>query len=103
MMIVAQLREMGFEVRTPMIVHCDNNSAVQTFATEVAEWRSPTLGAKYWHCRDYIDDGDIVVKYIPSDDNNSDIHTKPLDASAHYRHATWMGMTFDSSTDADGS
>ena len=95
MMVVGMLEELGFPVHRPVLLHCDNNSAVCTYDTEIAEWRTPTLATKFYHSRDYIDQGNIKIVYIPTDDNNADIHTKPLDSVAHYRHAKWMGMRFE--------
>ena len=92
MMIVGFLDELGFNVQRPVTLNCDNNSAVLTYATEVPEWRSPTLATKYWHTRDYIDGGDVKVIYINTHENNSDIHTKPLDRASHWKHTTWMGL-----------
>ena len=92
MMINAHLEEMGFKVQKPQTLLCDNNSAVMTYATEVPEWRSPTLATKYWHSRDYIDGGDITIKHTPGEDNNSDIHTKWLPNPDHLRHSSWLGL-----------
>ena len=95
MMITALFEELGFTVKRPQILNCDNNSAVATYATENAEWRSPTLATKYWHSRDYIDDGDIGVRYIATRENNADIHTKFLPNADHLRHCKWLGLRGD--------
>ena len=92
MMISALLEELGFTVQSPRVLHCDNNSAVMTYATEVAEWRSPTLSTKYWHSRDYIDDGSIVIRHIPGPENNADLHTKWLPNPDHLVHTRWLGL-----------
>jgi len=92
MMLVGMLEELEFKVARPMVLRCDNNSAVGTYAAEVAEWRSPTLATKYHHSRDYIDDGDIVIVHIPGTENNSDIHTKWLCNPDHLRHTAWLGL-----------
>ena len=70
-MNIGLLEELGFNVARPAIQYCDNNSAVLTYDTEVAEWRSPTLGTKYWHSRDYIDEGKIKIVHIPTKENNA--------------------------------
>ena len=91
-MTTALLEELGFEVLKPSVLNCDNNSAVCTYNTEVAEWRTPTLATKYWHSRDYIDAGNIKVIYIDTKSNNADIHTKWLSNTDHLRHAHWLGL-----------
>ena len=98
MMITALLEELGFTVTRPETLLCDNNSAVLTYASEFPEWRTPTLGTKYWHSRDYVDGGDITIRHVPGEENNSDIHTKWLPNPDHLRHTQWMGM-FDPSTE----
>jgi hypothetical protein len=92
MLTAALFKEFGFEVQVPTILHCDNNSAVSTYATEVAEWRTPTLATKYWHSRDHVDSGDIKVVYIDTKSNNADVHTKWLPNQDHLRHAHWLGL-----------
>ena len=92
MMTTAFLEELGFTVDRPMVQNCDNNSAVMTYNTEHPEWRSPTLMTKYYHSRDHVDNEDIKVVYIPTKDNNSDIHTKWLPNADHLRHARWLGL-----------
>ena len=69
----ALLEELGFKVARPEVLLCDNNSAVLTYASEFPEWRTPTLGTKYWHSRDYVDGGEIVIRHTPGEANNSDI------------------------------
>ena len=91
-MTTALLEELGFKVAKPARLNCDNNSAVCTYSTEVAEWRTPTLATKYWHSRDYIDQGDIKVVYVDTKSNNADVHTKWLPNADHLRHAYWLGL-----------
>ena len=87
-----KLEEIGFTGQRPLVLRCDNNSTVQTYATEQPEWRSPTLGTKYWHSRDYVDNGDIVIRHIPGAENPADLHTKWLPNPDHYKHASWLGL-----------
>ena len=91
-MTTAFIEELGFTVDRPMVQNCDNNSAVMTYNTEHPEWRSPTLMTKYYHSRDHVDNEDIKVVYIPTKENNSDIHTKWLPNADHLRHARWLGL-----------
>jgi hypothetical protein len=74
MMTTVLLEELGFTVGRPIKQNCDNNSAVLTYNSEQPEWRSPTLATKYYHSRDYVDNEDIRVIYVPTGENNSDIH-----------------------------
>ena len=75
-----------------MVMYCDNNSAVHTYGSEMPEWRTPTLGTKYFHSRDHVDAGDITVIHIPTASNNADIHTKWLPNPDHLRHCGWLGL-----------
>lgn len=92
MMIAALVEELGFKVQRPMTLWCDNNSGVLTYASEMPEWRTPTLGTKYWHSRDYVDGGDISIKHVPGQDNSADLHTKWLPNPDHIRHTAWLGL-----------
>ena len=96
------LEEMGFKVEKPVVLCCDNNSAVLTYASEVPEWRSATLATKAHATRSQVTNGEIRVEHVPSDENNADIHTKALPRDAHYRHTAWLGL-YDASESKRGS
>ena len=101
-MVSALVEELGFNVQTPHIVNCDNNSAVLTYQTEVPEWRTNMLGTRYYRMRDYTDNGVIKIVHVEGVKNNADIHTKPLCAPDHYKHMEWLGLYDATPTDQEG-
>ena len=101
MMTTALLEEMGFKVLRPQTLNCDNNSSVMTYGSELPEWRTPTLGTKYWHSRDYVDNGDIAIKHVPGTENPADLHTKWLPNCDHLKHTRWLGLYDPANPDVD--
>ena len=57
--------------------------------------RYPFLDNYFWAdpqpATDYVDNGDIHIKYVNTHDNNADIHTKFLPNHDHLRHTKWLG------------
>ena len=97
-MSTALYEEMGFNVARPIVLLCDNNSTVWTYASDLPEWRSAMLGTRYHRSREYIDNGDIRIVHVDGVNNPADLHTKWLPISDHLRYARWLGLYEPNST-----
>ena len=56
------------------------------------KWRTPTPAAKFHHGRKYVNDGDIIVRYISGKLNPADVQTKPLPGAEFHNWRRWMGV-----------
>ena len=64
-------------LQCPTPILCDNQSAIFLAKNPVQHQRSKHIDIKYHFIRSEILSGNIDVKYIASEDNVSDIFTKP--------------------------
>ena len=61
----------------PTTIHCDNQSAIFLAKNPVQHQRSKHIDIRYHFIRSEIQSGTIDLRYIPSEENLSDLFTKP--------------------------
>ena len=61
----------------PVVLFVDNKGAIDLGKNPVHHQRSKHIDIKYHFIRSKIQDGQFVLKYVPSKDNIADIFTKP--------------------------
>jgi Reverse transcriptase (RNA-dependent DNA polymerase) len=81
MEILKEMQGLGFDVTaTQPTVRCkvfeDNTGALEMATVHKLRPRTKHINIKYHHFRSHVDDGSIVIKYIPSNDNVADMLTK---------------------------
>lgn len=62
----------------PTIVHCDNQSRVKLSVNLVFHDRTKHVEIKYHYVRDMVERNAIQLRYISTDEQMTDILTKPL-------------------------
>lgn len=62
----------------PFTLHCDNTSAINIASDDVYHARTKHIDIYYHWIRDQVSLGKILVKYVTTDDNFTDILTKAL-------------------------
>ncbi|CAH9124063.1 unnamed protein product, partial [Cuscuta epithymum] len=72
------LFELGFPVKAPVQLFCDNISASYLTANPVQHARSKHIQIDYHFVRERVAHGDLIVKYIPTQLQLADIFTKSL-------------------------
>jgi hypothetical protein len=60
------------------IIHCDNQSCIRLSEHPIFHERSKHIEIKYYFIRDKVQEGEVKLEYIPTDDQTTDILTKPL-------------------------
>jgi hypothetical protein len=60
------------------IIYCDNQSCIRLSGHPVFHERSNHIEIKYYFIRDKVKEGEVNLKYIPTDEQTTDILTKPL-------------------------
>ena len=81
------LQELGREL-DPTVLYVDNQGAVELSKDLKSCKRSRHIERRYLKIRELVADGEIVVKYVKSDQNHADMLTKPLDSEAFDLHFT---------------
>ena len=81
------LREMGADMSEPTVLYVDNSGAIELSKDLKSCQRSRHIERRYLKIREWVAQGEIVVKYVATKDNHADVLTKPLDAASFRRHA----------------
>ena len=64
-----------------MVVYCDNSNAIDISKNPVQHSRTKHIEIRYHFIRDLVERKVVVLEYIPTDRQNANIFTKPLDRS----------------------
>ena len=88
---VLQERKQSF--KDCLEIYCDHSSAIALSKDPVFHSKSKHIRIKYHFIRDLIKNGEIEVKYCTSEEQASDIFTKPLKLEAFRGLKTKLGVT----------
>ena len=80
------------EVKTPILIQEDNQGTIAMSNNPVAHARSKHIDVKYHYIREAKENGQIIVKYCPTESMVADILTKPLPRSKYEQLRTHMGV-----------
>ena len=72
------LRELRSAPDDPLILNCDNQGAIALAKDNKFHACTKHIDVCYHFIREAVEDGKVMVQYIPIGDNVSDIFTKPL-------------------------
>ena len=64
-----------------MVVYCDNSSSIDISKNLVQHSKTKNIEIRYHFIRDLVERKIVVFEYIPTERQNVDIFTKPLDKS----------------------
>ena len=79
----------------PTVLYVDNQGAVELSKDMKSCQRSRHIERRYLKVRELVAQGEMVVEYVPTDLNHSDVLTKPLDQASFSRHIS--ALTGDAS------
>ena len=74
----ALFKELGFEPAAPTDLNGDNQAARQTAYNPTNHERMKHVKRRHLYVRECIENGELVVPYVPSSANLADFFTKPL-------------------------
>ena len=76
----------------PLIINCDNQGTITLTKDNDFHTHKKHINMHYHFIREVVEDGKVVVQYIPTRDNVSNFFTKPL-AKAKFRElAELLGL-----------
>ena len=64
-----------------MVVYCDNSSAINISKNPVQQSKTKHIEIRYHFIRDFVERKIVCLEYIPTEWQNADLFTKPLDRS----------------------
>lgn len=91
------IESLGYEVEHNILMQ-DNKSAIllEKNGRMSSSKRTKHIRARYFLIKDKVDQGDLEIKYCPTDDMWADINTKPLQGSKFYKmRAVLMNVPVD--------
>ena len=92
MWVQSLFKELGFnETRTPLCG--DNQGSLFISSNPVQERRTKHIDIKYHYIREKVENGDVEVFFVPSDDNPADLMTKALSEIKFRRFLPVLGMS----------
>ncbi|CAN6726304.1 unnamed protein product [Malus baccata var. baccata] len=80
------LKDLEVFLSLPPTIHCDNMSAIALTANPVFHSRIKHLDTNFHFVRERVQQGDLEVVYIPTEDQTADVLTKGLQTPAFLRH-----------------
>jgi hypothetical protein len=74
------MKELGLNVRSGSVVYGDNQSALAVSANGVKSERTKHVDVKYHFITETVESGQVKLKWVPTQQQEADIFTKPLAA-----------------------
>jgi hypothetical protein len=86
------ISEMSGGDEKPLTISCDNQGAIALAKDNKFHARTKHIDLRYHFIREAVEDGNINVKYVPTDDNVADIFTKALPRPKFERMVKLLGL-----------
>ena len=77
------LKAMKEEITEPVILYCDNTSAINISNNIVMHPKTKHIAIKYYYLRELVQDKEVKMKYVNTKEQIDDIFTKALPKDAH--------------------
>ena len=72
------LQDIKVVFEEPMVIYCDNTSAISLSKNLVQHSKAKHIPIKYHYLRDQSQKKNIKLEYVPTQEQIADIFTKPL-------------------------
>ena len=77
--IKQQLKDYG-ESQNKIPIKCDNTSAINLTKNPIQHSRTKHIEIRHHFIRDHMENEDIILEYVPTENQLADIFTKPLNS-----------------------
>lgn len=77
------------------VVNCDNRSALDLASTTGYHARTKHIDVRHHFLRDHVENGEIILSHVGTNDMMADVLTKPLFAVKHLACSKGLGLVFD--------
>ena len=81
------MQHLGFELTSPTPIHEDNAATIAVSNNQRATKRLRHVDLRHFALLEWVKNGDVVLKHIPSANNPADELTKPLGPILHCRYS----------------
>jgi transposase InsO family protein len=84
--------ELGIERQIPTILWTDNQGAISISNNPGSHAKTKHIDIALHFLRDHVENGDLEIKYIHTDNNVADILTKPIPNPKYQKHVKGLGV-----------
>ena len=81
------------EIKEPVVMFCDNTSAINISKNPVMHSKTKHIAIKYHFVRELVQDKEIRLEYVHTKEQIADIFTKPLRKDAFLYLRVKLGVT----------
>ena len=85
------LRDYGIILEKSLIL-CDNTSAINLSKNSILHSRAKHIDIRHHFLRDHVSKGDVVLNFVPTNQQLADIFTKPLPKESFTRIRRELGI-----------
>ncbi|KAB2608352.1 hypothetical protein D8674_011520 [Pyrus ussuriensis x Pyrus communis] len=86
------LKDMHQQILVPPVLHCDNLSALALSSNPVFHSKIKHLDTDYHFVREKVQRGDLLVQYIPTEEQVADVFTKGLHSPVFVKHCRQLAL-----------
>ena len=72
------LTDIGMKPEKATVLHCDNKSAIALASNDKHHQRTKHINVRHHFIRQLVEEGTILLSWVPSEEQLADILTKPL-------------------------
>ena len=73
---------MKVEIKDPVVIYCDNTSAINISKNPVMHSKTKHIGIKYYFLRELVQEKEVRLEYMNTKEQIVDIFTKPFSKDA---------------------
>ena len=73
---------MKIEIKDPVVIYCDNISAIKVSKNPLIHAKTKHIGINYHFLRELVQDKEVRLEYVNTKEQIADIFTKPLPKDA---------------------
>lgn len=84
---------LGQKYEHPTELLCDSQSAIALSQNPIYHARTKHIKIKHHYIRQLISEGEVILRYVATEENLADILTKPLPGLLHQKHVKGLGLT----------
>lgn len=79
----------------PVVIYNDNQSAQKLSENHILNKRTKHIDIRYHFVREAVEEGSILLRYLPTEDMIADIMTKSLSGPKHTKYLTLLGLKYE--------
>jgi len=89
-------KQIGLALDSPIVIWCDSQPALQVTKGEEPHRKVKHIDTYYHSMRERVEDGQIELKWVKSQNNAADIFTKSVPADTFRAHCVTLGLDAES-------